>query len=544
MAIQLTTGFSIGSQDLIDDRLVLSKAEMLALNENVYPVQFFCLCSDDNKIYVYNQANIPNDTTGKFVVYVGTDGTTGASIDDDVISPDTTYSSQKIEGDFQKQNSDVLTTASKEIVGAINELDDEIGVKGIPAIEDSYEKAYRNVLEVPNGKMVTDRRMTCDVGSVQAYEVDENYKIHYAENKVIAGHTYTLEFNGNSSVTNIECLITKYDEDPYQVICLQKENIANNGKITVSENGASIYFNVPITITDISLVDDAFPYDDIRIVVTDGTLVDSNTEVEETTVNGVATVGEYVKFTAGTPEVASTGIYKYIDDKAGSGTGSGDSTADAVEYINDTVGSNNVEEALNKLIEDYYYVAPKVTSFTASPTGGTFEMGATITAPITFNWTTNKDITTQTLTDCTLADEIVRTATYNTNITADKTFTLTINDDKNSATASISYKFLNKVFWGSAPTGTYDSTFIAGLSNSKLASAVKGTYSMTVATGEYGFFAVPSTMTIPSVWIGGFEVTLDDLGVVSYTNVQGYTRDYRIYKTGQSGLGAITAEVK
>lgn len=464
MAIQLTTGFSVGSQDLIDDRLVLSKAEMLALNENVYPVQFFCLCSDDNKIYVYNQANIPNDTTGKFVVYVGTDGTTGASIDDDVISPDTTYSSQKIEGDFQKQNSDVLTTASKEIVGAINELDDEIGVKGIPAIEDSYEKAYRNVLEVPNGKTVTDRRMTCDVGSVQAYKVDENYKIHYAENKVIAGHTYTLEFNGNSSVTNIECLITKYDEDPYQVICLQKENVANNGKITIPENGASAYFNVPITITDISLVDDAFPYDDIRIVVTDGTLVDSNTEVEETTVNGVATVGEYVKFTAGTPEVASTGIYKYIDDKAGSGSGA--STANAVEYINDTVGSNNVEEALNKLIADYYYVAPKVNSFTASPTGGLFEVGTTITAPITFNWDYNKDITSQTLTDCTLADETVRTATYNTDITTNKTFTLSATDGTNNVSKSISYTFVSASYTGVTDTVPTTDTEITALTKS------------------------------------------------------------------------------
>lgn len=464
MAIQLTTGFSVGSQDLIDDRLVLSKAEMLALNENVYPVQFFCLCSDDNKIYVYNQANTPNDTTGKFVVYVGTDGTTGASIDDDVISPDTTYSSQKIEGDFQKQNSDVLTTASKEIVGAINELDDEIGVKGIPAIEDGYEKAYRNVLEVPNGIIVTNRIMTCDVGSVQAYKVDNNYNLYYAENKVIAGHTYTLEFNGNSSVTNIECLITKYDEDPYQVICLQKENVANNGKITIPENGASAYFNVPITITDISLVDDAFPYDDIRIVVTDGTLVDSNTEVEETTVNGVATVGEYVKFTAGTPEVASTGIYKYIDDKAGSG--SGDSTANAVEYINDTVGSNNVEEALNKLIADYYYVAPKVNSFTASPTGGLFEVGTTITAPITFNWDYNKDITSQTLTDCTLADETVRTATYNTDITTNKTFTLSATDGTNNVSKSISYTFVSASYTGVTDTVPTTDTEITALTKS------------------------------------------------------------------------------
>ena len=172
-------------------------------------------------------------------------------------------------------------------------------------------------------------------------------------------------------------------------------------------------------------------------------------------------------------------------------------------------------------------------------------MGTTITSPIIFTWKTNKAITSQTLTGCTLADASVRTAIYNTNVTADKTFTLSVSDGENSASSSVSYKFLNNVFWGSASTvETYDSTFISALSNKRLASAVKGTYSFNIASGEYGFWAVPSNMTISSVWIGGFEVTVDDLGTVSYTNTQGYTRDYKLYKTGKSGLGAISAEIK
>ena len=101
------------------------------------------------------------------------------------------------------------------------------------------------------------------------------------------------------------------------------------------------------------------------------------------------------------------------------------------------------------------------------------------------------------------------------------------------------------MFWGSASTAeTYDSAFIRALSNKKLASAVKGTYSFNIASGEYGFWAVPSNMTISSVWIGGFEVTVDDLGIISYTNAQGYTRDYKLYKTGKASLGAISAEIK
>ena len=225
--------------------------------------------------------------------------------------------------------------------------------------------------------------------------------------------------------------------------------------------------------------------------------------------------------------------------------GSGEGTAETTTYTNaDYPSYTNVDLALDALFSKVYYVKP-TCSLSASKAGGTFEMGTTITAPITFTWTTNKAITSQTLTGCTLADASVRTATYNTNVTSDKTFTLSVSDGENSASSSVSYKFLNNVFWGSASAAeTYDSAFISALSNKKLASAVKGTYSFNIASGEYGFWAVPSNMTISSVWIGGFEVTVDSLGTVSYTNAQGYTRDYNLYKTGKSGLGSISAEIK
>ena len=220
-------------------------------------------------------------------------------------------------------------------------------------------------------------------------------------------------------------------------------------------------------------------------------------------------------------------------------------TAETITYTNaDYPSYTNVDLALDALFSKVYYVKP-TCSLSATPRGGTFEMGTVISAPITFTWTTNKAITSQTLTGCTLANASVRTAIYNTNVTSDKTFTLSVSDGENSASSSVSYKFLNNIFWGSAAAAeTYDSAFIRALSNKKLASAVKGTYSFNITSGEYGFWAVPSNMTISSVWIGGFEVTVDDLGTVSYTNAQGYTRDYKLYKTGKSGLGGIFAEIK
>lgn len=225
------------------------------------------------------------------------------------------------------------------------------------------------------------------------------------------------------------------------------------------------------------------------------------------------------------------------------GTGSG--TADNITYENNNFPQyDNVDDALNALFNKVYYIKP-TCMLSADKEGGVFEMGTIISAPITFKWTINKEIISQTLTGCNLENASIRTVVYNTNITNDKIFTLTVSDGENSTSSSISYKFLNNVFWGSSNIQEkYDSEFINTLSNKKLTNSLKGTYSFNIRKDQYGFFAVPSNFLINSVWIGGFEVTLEDLGSLVYTNTQGYTRDYKLYKTGQKDLGQITAEIK
>ena len=185
----------------------------------------------------------------------------------------------------------------------------------------------------------------------------------------------------------------------------------------------------------------------------------------------------------------------------------GASTADAVEYVNDTISVTNVEDALNKLIADFYYVAPSITSFTASSNGGTFEVGTTISAPITFNWNFNKDIATQTLTDCTLADETVRTATYDTDITTNKTFTLSASDGKNNVSKSISYKFVYPYYVGVLNTNTPTESDIVGLTKKVEA---KGNKTLEFTTSQsYMAFAYPSSYGDISKIVdqNGFDVT-------------------------------------
>lgn len=56
------------SADPIDETLVLSKADMLAINDDLMPPRYFCVCKDDGKLYIYDKTATPSAETGKFTM--------------------------------------------------------------------------------------------------------------------------------------------------------------------------------------------------------------------------------------------------------------------------------------------------------------------------------------------------------------------------------------------------------------------------------------------------------------------------------------------
>ena len=144
----------------------------------------------------------------------------------------------------------------------------------------------------------------------------------------------------------------------------------------------------------------------------------------------------------------------------GSSGGEGTSLAENVLYENTAIADvNNVKDTLDAIIAELYYVDPKITSFTCVPTSGVFEVGETINE-VVFNWTYNKKMTTQSLTGCTLTDETIRTATYSTPITTNKTFTLSASDGKKSVNSSKSFTFVYPTYVGIVENGNVDETNI------------------------------------------------------------------------------------
>ena len=76
MAIETNTGFKIGSKASIDDRLVLTKNEMLNASTSTTPDNYFCICKDDGGLYLYNINNTFDNMTGYYQRFTGSSGAT------------------------------------------------------------------------------------------------------------------------------------------------------------------------------------------------------------------------------------------------------------------------------------------------------------------------------------------------------------------------------------------------------------------------------------------------------------------------------------
>ena len=276
----------------------------------------------------------------------------------------------------------------------------------------------------------------------------------------------------------------------------------------------------------------------------------TSTDFETDSINWVVVLEQYYHVTQEQyNKMVSDGLITdgtkdlYIIDGNNEGGGGGASEAEFVSYDNESLPSvTNVEECLDAIIAKIYYVNPSITSFTCNPSKTDYEMGEKVTS-VTFTWTYNKDMVSQTLTGCDLADETVRTATYSTEFNSNKTFTLSASDGTNSTSANKAFTFQNKVHYGSASIpATYDSAFILSL-NGSLKGSKSGTYTVNVGTNQYFYIAMPTSFNNSDVLtgkVGGFDTDFSKVATVSHTNASGYTCDYNIYKSTNHSLGSIS----
>jgi len=186
------------------------------------------------------------------------------------------------------------------------------------------------------------------------------------------------------------------------------------------------------------------------------------------------------------------------------------------------------------------YAPPVITSLiNTSPVN---YVGQTVTA-VTVNWTLGGNaITSQTLTDASIALSDRTHAFTGLTLTADKTYTLSVTDGTTPSNASTTVYFYIQNFTGTtanaAPTSSDLHTGSTNWLTQYASNRALGNTSIT-GGGNYVYYAYPSAWGNVQIYVNGFSTTWNKT-TVSVTNSFGNTQNYYVYTSPTTIVGSIT----
>lgn len=190
------------------------------------------------------------------------------------------------------------------------------------------------------------------------------------------------------------------------------------------------------------------------------------------------------------------------------------------------------------------HVPIDIISFNHS--AGTVEMGSVV-KELTLNWELNKNPVSQTVNGESLDVSVRSKKLTGLNITANKYsyFALYVTDERGATdSASTTISFQNGVYYGAgANPETLDSAFILALSSKTLSSAKGRKIDVQAGDGQHIWYALPKRLGTCTFVVGGFEGGFDLVATIDFTNSKGYTEQYYIYRSVQTGLGATKVVV-
>lgn len=211
-------------------------------------------------------------------------------------------------------------------------------------------------------------------------------------------------------------------------------------------------------------------------------------------------------------------------------------------------GGSDFEKRLSDLeknVDDLIYEEITITSFSASPSIA--EIGSTVSS-VVLSWSVNKTPKALTLDGSTIgANNSSKTVTGT--FTTNKSWKLKATDERGAtAEKTASLSFLNGIYYGvSDEPNTYDSAFLLDgidrglkktLRNSKLTS-----FSESAGGDEYIYYCLPKRMGTCSFKVGGFDGGFTLVDTIAFTNAFGYSEDYFIYRSDNTGLGQTSVTV-
>lgn len=200
---------------------------------------------------------------------------------------------------------------------------------------------------------------------------------------------------------------------------------------------------------------------------------------------------------------------------------------------------------------DFQSIQPEViTSFSHSP--ATVQIGASVVNPA-FTATYNNVPTTATLTDnqghtndvTGTPNAFVSPHTFTfTAYGASVLFTLAVTSPGGNASRSFTEVWAQKVWWGAqVDPGIYDSAFINGLSNEVLQLGPSGAFAVNAGAGESTFYTARTAFGVTALnfKVNGLPFAISKVGsAIPYTNSDGVTENYDVWRSDNVALGAFT----
>lgn len=196
-----------------------------------------------------------------------------------------------------------------------------------------------------------------------------------------------------------------------------------------------------------------------------------------------------------------------------------------------------IKEALDQLL----YISPKITSFTG---GGQFEVGSSVSNRL-LKWTLNKEVQTQSLNNgIGEIDKELRSYNIEGPITKNIVYTLSVNDGKNSTSATTSFTFMTKNYYGTSVKSTLENEDILSLT-SYLSNSRQQTRTFDCSGGKYFYFVIPTQFCNGIKFkVGGLSYSDMNITTKEVRNSYGVTNSYNIYRSGNIQNGSsINVEV-
>lgn len=208
---------------------------------------------------------------------------------------------------------------------------------------------------------------------------------------------------------------------------------------------------------------------------------------------------------------------------------------DSLEY--DNPASTTITDFKSAL--DYLLYYDLVITFNCNRTT-ILEIGTTISS-VTFNWSYNKNILSQSFNGTGINNDI-RTYTYDTPFSNNKDFKITATDERKSFSKTISFAFRYGRYWGVSSSENLDGDGIASL-NKELSTTRGKSFTVNANEGEYIYYCYPMSWGVGTFSVGGFTGGFELVNNISFTNSQGHTSTYYVYRSTNHSLGNTAVTV-